>query len=330
MKHAFVTGGTGFLGMNLIEQLTEQGWQVTAMHRKQSNIEPLKRFGVQFVESTLHEPERLQEVIPTKVDAVFHVAANISMWRARRKQQFLDNVIGTRNMVNAACANEAGVFVHTSTWATYEHSDAITEQSPQVGPHAKRHYARTKYMAEQEVKDGMRKGLKAVIMNPAHIIGAYDRSGWSRMIRMVHEGTLPGVPPGSGAFAHARQVALAHIKAADLAIAGDIAPGEHYLLGGVNASFLEVIQTIGQLTQRPVPSRAVPGVVLRAKALLNDVQAMRDQKEPDLTPEGALGVIGQHQITSSKAKDELGFEAISLREIFGDAHQWMVEQGMLT
>lgn len=323
-RRAFVTGGTGFLGLNLIEQLTNEGWDVTAMHRSTSNTAPLMRFGVELVEASLHDVESLKAAMPQGVDAVFHVAANISMWRARRKQQFLDNVMGTKHMVEAALANDAGVFIQTSTWATFEHSDAITESAPQVGPHAPRHYARTKFMAEREVRRGMERGLEAVIMNPAHIIGAYDRSGWSRMIRMVHEGSLPGVPPGSGAFAHAAQVARAHIAAVDKG-----RRGEHYLLGGVNATFMDVLTLIGELTGRPVPKRPVPGVVLKAIAKMNDVRAMLDGQEPDLTPEGAVGVIGRHSITSTRAQDELGFEAIDLKTMFTDAHQWMIDEQML-
>ena len=41
-KTAFVTGATGFLGLNLIAQLTALGWNVLALHRTQSNLQYLK------------------------------------------------------------------------------------------------------------------------------------------------------------------------------------------------------------------------------------------------------------------------------------------------
>ena len=46
MKSAFVTGATGFVGLNLVEELVRQGWQVTALHRVESDLAELGRFPV--------------------------------------------------------------------------------------------------------------------------------------------------------------------------------------------------------------------------------------------------------------------------------------------
>ncbi|MGB1317387.1 MAG: NAD-dependent epimerase/dehydratase family protein, partial [Flavobacteriales bacterium] len=121
MKTAFVTGATGFLGVNLVQQLLADGWKVTALHRKTSNLSYLKRFDVTLVEGAITDKASLVNAIPEGVDAVFHVAANTSMWSKFNDQQYQDNVIGTRNMVEVALQKKAKRFVHTSSISAWGH-----------------------------------------------------------------------------------------------------------------------------------------------------------------------------------------------------------------
>ncbi len=48
-KTAFITGGSGFLGINIIELLTQNGWKVYALHRTTSNLRYLDLFQVEKV-----------------------------------------------------------------------------------------------------------------------------------------------------------------------------------------------------------------------------------------------------------------------------------------
>ena len=102
MPVAFVTGGTGFLGFNLIEQLLAKGWAVVALHRPTSNLKYLREKDIQLVEGSITEPNSLITIFPKKVDAVFHVAGNTNLWSPRNHIQTRDNVEGTQNMVAVA------------------------------------------------------------------------------------------------------------------------------------------------------------------------------------------------------------------------------------
>ena len=118
-KTAFVTGGTGFLGLNIIQQLTEQGWQVTALHRPSSNLTYLQRFPVTLAVGEIEDAASLNNAMPEGVDAVFHAAGDVSFWSGHRARQTRTNVNGTRNMVDAARRKGVGRFLHTSSVVVY-------------------------------------------------------------------------------------------------------------------------------------------------------------------------------------------------------------------
>src|SRR5437660_386092 len=114
-RAAFVTGGTGFVGLNLVRQLMTEGWDVTALHRPSSDLTFLKRFRPRLAAGAITALDSLHAAIPDKTDTVFHVAGNTNMWHRRNAEQTLDNVEGTRNVVEAAIAKRVRRLVITSS-----------------------------------------------------------------------------------------------------------------------------------------------------------------------------------------------------------------------
>lgn len=325
-RKAFVTGGSGFLGGHIIRQLVQQGWAVTALHRPGGNREQLVTLGARPVAAQLHEAGQLAEVMPEAPDAVFHVAGNTSMWRREAAQQFRDNVLGTRAVVSAALMRGARRLVHTSSISAYGiQQRPIDEQAPSTAADDWISYNRTKYLAECEVRQGLERGLKAVIMNPCGIIGAGDTHNWSQMIALIDAGKLPGVPPGSGSFCHVGEVARAHITAVD---SGEV--GANYILSGVDASFLELATTISELLGRKPPRRTVPRPVLRLAGRLYPLLAVLSNKEPRLTPEKVALITNRVVASSARAQRDLGFDAkVPLRTMLQECIDWMRAEGML-
>jgi nucleoside-diphosphate-sugar epimerase len=324
-RRAFVTGGTGFLGLNLIEQLIAQGWQVTALHRPTSDTRLLTRFQVRLVGGDILDPESLRRAVPAGVDAVFHVAADISMWSGAASRQTRINVEGTRHIVEAALSANAKRLVHTSTWNTYGiWQGEISEELPQRGNESRANYDRTKLLAEEQVRKGIARGLGAVIVNPSHIMGRYDRKGWAQLIMMAHERWLPGVPPGAGTFCHAAAVARAHIAAAERG-----RRGANYLMSGADASFVELFAVINEITGSRVPLRPLPSALFRVPALLGAAWASWTGKEPAMTPEGVEIAIARARVASRRAEQELGYRPAPLRELIEDSYRWLLAEGLL-
>ena len=108
------------------------------------------------------------------------------------------------------------------------------ETAPRLGASSWNNYARSKALAKDEVQKGINRGLDAVILNLANILGAYDSRSWSRLVQMAAADRYPACSRAA-ALCHAAEVAKAHIAAVDRG-----RTGERYSLGGADSSYLEV------------------------------------------------------------------------------------------
>jgi nucleoside-diphosphate-sugar epimerase len=111
--HCLVTGANGFLGMNLVEQLTKARWRVIALCQPGTDFQYLRRFPVDLVECDIRDAASVVSAVPEKVEAVFHTAAVTSLWSRRRAVQREVNVAGTRNVVRACLDREVDKLIHT-------------------------------------------------------------------------------------------------------------------------------------------------------------------------------------------------------------------------
>ena len=324
-RHAFVTGGTGFLGINLIDALLAQGWRVTALHRPTSDLAQLSRRKVTLVPGDISVASTLASAIPQKPDAVFHVAASLNQWSHHNELQHITNVEGTANVVRAALEAGAKRFIHTSSISVYGlQPGRITESAEKLGRISWINYQRTKYLAEEQVRAGLGRGLDAVILNPCNIIGAHDATGWARIIRLIDEGKLPGAPPGAASFCDVGEVARAHIAAVDRG-----RRGENYLLGGVDTSYLEMIGVIGRLLGRDVPTRPKPAWLLHLAARIGGFASAFTGKQPRITREMAGLVTRNLFADCSKAEAELGYASVPLERMLANSIDWLKSEGLI-
>jgi len=325
MPVAFVTGGTGFLGLNLIEQLLAESWEVVAIHRPTANLKHLREKDIQLVEGSITELNSLVTIFPEKVDAVFHVAGNTNLWSRRNHIQTRDNVEGTQNMVATALKRQARRFIHTSSIAAYgHHQQRIDEKTQSNAIHSPMNYHRTKYLAELEVRKGIEKGLDALMINPVNIIGPNDYRNWSQLFIMIDRQKLPGVPQATQTFGHVREVAKAHITAFHQG-----KKGENYILGGVETDFLILAQEIGDILGKQTPKRTTPAWILKLLGRVSLWGSYITGKEPDITPEKAILTTSQMLCNSQKAESELDYHSVTLRSMLNDCYQWMLSEGLI-
>ena len=324
---AFVTGATGFVGAHLARLLVASGWEVTALVRESSSLQDIDDLDLTLRYGDVTDHDSVRAAMPEQADAVFHVAASTNIWSRHNEQQNAVNVGGPDHVVRAAIERCVGRFVHTSSFIVWGfHEGIIDEDTPWTPGDEWINYLRTKRLAERRVRQAVESGeLDAVICNPAHILGPGDRHNWSRLIRLVNQKKLPGVPPGGGAFADVREVARAHIAAWEH---GE--RGANYLLGGPDIAFLELIQQVGALLQKPVPAKASPAWLLSAVARVSSGLARLTGKAPDITPEGAAMICRHLHCDSSRARDTLGYRFTPPGQLLEDTIAWMRAEGLLT
>jgi nucleoside-diphosphate-sugar epimerase len=322
---AFVTGGTGFIGGTLVELLAADGWRVTVLHRPTSDTNRLAKLGVSLAEGSVTDAAAVERAMPEGVDTVFHVAASLSFAAAGDAEQTRTNIGGTRNVVKTALAKHAHRLVHTSSVAAYGlHDGPIIETTRSNASASGINYFVSKALAEAEVRKGIDAGLDAVIINPGNVMGPGDTDAWARLVRLVHAGKVPAVGGGGGSFCHVREVARAHIAASEKGRSG-----ENYLLGGADATYLELMQVTQRIPGGKAPRRAMPPAVMKAAGYLLPLVAKLTGGPADLTPAMARIMSSGVYIDCAKAIAELGYETVPLDEILADTCSWLKQEGLL-
>ena len=325
MPTALVTGATGFLGGHIVRLLLERDYTVRALYRSEATLASIAELPIEAFQGDVTDRDALDRAMADAPDLVFHVAASTASWKPQFAQQTRINVEGTRNVAQAALRAKVGRLVHTSSVAVYGLTeDVISEQSPHLGRDSWINYSRTKALGEEAVQAAMRSGLDAVILNPTHILGPGDTHNWARLIMMVDQQKLPGVPPGSGAFIDVREAAHAHIVAAESG-----ASGESYLLGGEETSFLDLVQRIGQQLGKPAPSKPIPAMLMRALAQVQDRWSRVTGREPQLTPESVAFVCHHMRCDISKAKRDLQLKITPLDHLLADTVAWLRQHRLI-
>lgn len=254
---AFITGGTGFIGSNLVAGLNDYGIISRVLRRETSSTLALEGLNYETsIGDILDSPDQLAEAI-SGCDWVFHIAAVSDYWRKGSDWIYEVNVQGTNNML--AAAKKAGTkrFIFTSSLAALgmpEPGQLLDESSsfnlnPEHWP-----YGHSKHLAEIEVVRAVENGLKAIILNPSIVLGPRDVNLISGSIIIeAAKGLARVYPPGGVNYVSIEDVVAGHIGAAEKGIAG-----ERYVLAGENVSHKKALQIICEVVGRPPPKIRIP------------------------------------------------------------------------
>ena len=331
-RTVFVTGASGLLGYAIAHTLLERGARVRALCRGAALPGDLGAMGVTVIAGDLDDRAALRRGLDG-AEQVFHVAADVRMWRGAWAEVLRTNVQGTRNVVEAALETRPARLVLTSSAATLGRPlDAtsgppvpIDERNTYDLGHLGMIYPHTKWLAEQEVEQGRARGLAAVITHPAAVFGPWD---WKHNALPVFKATqgLGGfaIPGGYRTLCDVRDVAEGHLAAADRG-----REGEHYAFGGHPMPLRDLFALIAREVGGHAPRVTLPAGATRALGRVADALALLRGKAPLFTEEMALQATLRVAVRSDKAARELGYRSRPPEETIRDAVAWYRAEGAL-
>jgi dihydroflavonol-4-reductase len=174
---AFVTGATGFIGFHVAKLLKEKGFEVCAFVRDSSDTSDLKALDIEMISGDIRDLSSLQRALKG-CQQLYHLAADYRIWVKDPKTMYEINVQGTRNVMDASLQTKIEKVVYTSTVGTLapcSNGRPSDEKTPVSIKDMVGHYKRSKFIAEKEVLDFIKKGAPVVIVNPTTPIGAKDK-----------------------------------------------------------------------------------------------------------------------------------------------------------
>lgn len=307
-----VTGANGLLGSFIIRKLLTDGAQCVAISRRGSDLNLISDIqdSVTIRQADILNPVALEEAL-TGVTHVVHAAAIVSFNPARRKEILENNVGGTRNMINAALAQNVRRFVHISSVAALgrqRDQTSIDESNKWLDSGINSTYAESKYLSELEVFRGQEEGLNAVILNPSVILAP---ANWARSSAQLFK----YVADEKKYFI---DNSLNYVDVRDVAdITSKVLATSHtgrFILNGGSIPLKDLFQKIAVRFSKRAPHVKVSGGMLKFLAMVETARANLLGIEPLLTKETAL-LAGTHfSYSSVKVRKNLNLEFRNLEE----------------
>lgn len=300
-----VTGATGFLGSELVKQLTEQNLTVRAVKRSSAVIPPILQNNplVTWHTADINEPENLAEAFEG-VTKAYHCAALVSFDDKDKAKLLKVNIEGTANVVNL-CLEFNVRLVHVSSIAALGDVKAgqlISEKDFwDYNPKA-HNYAISKYQGEMEVWRGIAEGLDAVIVNPAVIIGknaGYNGSG--AIFKLVKEG-LKFYTDGATGIVDVEDVARCMILLMDSQISA-----ERFTLSAENLHYKDFFAKIAQGFGVKAPSKEAKPWMLGLAWRAAKLASLFTGKPAALTKDAARSSFNLSYYSNQKITETLDY-----------------------
>lgn len=322
-----VTGGTGLVGSHLLYFLLKKGETVRAIHRKNSDIDSVKKVfalytpeadalfnKIDWVEANITDIPALTAAFEN-ITKVYHCAAFITFISSKYKVLKKTNVEGTANMVNLCLANNVEKLCYVSSVATLGsnlHNQLITEETPWNPDEKNNVYAITKYSAEMEVWRGTQEGLDAVIVNPGIILGTSPDGGGSGVIVSLAANGIPFYPSGAMGIVDVQDVAKVMLNLMD-----SETKNEQFILVSENITYKELLSKLVPLFGNKPPTKKLSKRVMLFLSGLDWLSNKFFRTKRRIIKANVRSMYSSSLYDASKIKNELGFQFTSIEETLG-------------
>lgn len=321
-----VTGATGHIGNVLIRRLLEKGEEVKVFILPSEDLTPIKGLEVEIIKGDVRNIDSLVNAFQG-AETVYHLAGIISIMPDKDGLLYQVNVEGTRNVVNACLKTGVKRLVYTSSvHALREPPKGITidENCGFEPQYSRGGYDETKALASLEVLKGVENGLEAVIICPSGIIGPHDYniSQMGTLFLNYMNGGMKAYLDGAYDFVDVRDVAEGLILASEHGKNGEI-----YILSGERIEVPELMKYLEKITGVKAPSFKAPHWLLKVFSKFTPVYYKFIKDKPLFTGYSIEVLNSNCDISSKKARNELGYSPRPIKESIKDSIDWFKENG---
>jgi nucleoside-diphosphate-sugar epimerase len=311
----FVTGGTGFIGGEVVHQLRTRGEEVVCLVRSPEKATKLRELGCELASGDLSDEPAIRQAMQG-CDAAIHAAAmyEVGIPAKQRPAMWEANVTGTERVMKAALAERVSRIVYVSTVGIFgnTHKQIVDETYKNPETDFTSYYEETKLEAHKLVERMIEEQeLPAVIVQPGGVYGPGDTSQVADLLEQFFAGKLPLMPfPELGiCMSHVEDIAGGILLALDK---GKL--GETYVISGPATTMREAIETVARVSGRKAPKRALPTGLMKAMIPLGPLVGKVMGQPPNLREliSSADGVT--FWASYEKAQRELGYSPRGMEE----------------
>jgi len=314
-----VTGGTGYLGSALLDELAGAGERVTVLTKPNDAVAVRSelRAVIDIVAGDITDPQSVDNAM-RGVSRVYHLAGIASPNSRLGDLIWRTNVIGSYNVASSALRYGVQRVVHVSSTAAIGYPPQGVVADEDFDPRNSvldNVYSATKRAAERLVLDFADRGLEVVVVNPAAVFapGSGPARSWQGLLAAARKGMLRIVPPGGTAVCSARDF-VAGVTAA--MSKGE--PGRRYILSTANLSYCEIAELlVGAVGGKHSVCTAPVGpfrAFAKANRLCRDLAGTPHPDDP-LVPENVELMARELYYAPDRAVRELGIPKVSIPEL---------------
>lgn len=314
MQTVFVTGGSGFVGRNLIRELIRRGVAIKALARSASSVEMVRSLGAEPVQGDLDDVPIMHAAM-RGCDVVFHAAAKVEEWGDPASYVHV-NVLGTQNVLQAAREAAVPKLVHVSTEAVLADGNPLVQVN-ESWPYPEKPISRypvTKAKAEKLVIAANSDALQTVSIRPRFIWGGDDTSLLPQLVSAVETGRFLWIDGGR------YQTSTTHI---DNVVEGLICGWEageggqcYFVTDGETVEFREFITALLATQGVEIPDKSLPLWVIKGVAAMTEkMWGLANIQKPPPATRVLVGLVGQEvTIDDSRARNKIGYRGLQTRE----------------
>ncbi|MXV79746.1 MAG: NAD-dependent epimerase/dehydratase family protein [Chloroflexi bacterium] len=332
----FLTGAAGHVGANLVRRLLDDGARVRVLLRSDDNNEAVDGLDVERVYGDVRDLEATRQAV-AGCHGVFHVAALVSTidgTDAHRRDVYESNVIGTRNVLQAAREADAGKVVVTGSFSAvgYDPDDtsAPTRESMPFNPMERTMpYERSKAMVETECWQAAAGGQEVVVATSCAVVGGNDffPSRMGRTLCDFANRKLHAYVDGGFEFVAAADIVQGHLLCMERGRSG-----QKYIFSSKYQTISDMLDHFQAVSGVKRPRRQVPlGLMLPFSEIASYSLSRLWPSYPQRFTPGAIRLLQQcRHADTSKAKEELGFQPTTIRAAVEDAYAFHYERNAIS